>query len=453
MSIKSDAPGMDELSPVFIRILLPKLLPIITYIFNNILTKSSFPSSWKRAKIKPIPKPSGDLRPISILSYLSKAFERIMYKQIMKFIDDNSLLTDCQSGFRVQHSTITTLIDVSEELRQSLDARKISFLTLLDHSQAFQKVDPHIMRAKLISNFLFSFSASELVYSYMSNRFQTVFLNETTSSPLAVNQGVPQGSVLGPLLFNLYINDLPLVVQYCKVRMYADDVQLTIDCHENNIASCINHLNCDLKNISDWANSNNLSLNPAKSQCLLVSKTSIDTSNLPPVKINDQHISYVSEAKNLGVVFTSKLSWNTHILRSIGKVYGMLRSIWSQKHCTPFRTRLLLCKTYLMPTILYGCELYANCDSIHERKLNILFNNVARYVFNRRRFDHISDASIRLYGLKFNDIIKTRSLIQLHKIIYTQRPSYLFHRLVFARTNRGLKLIPFTRNLLLSNRQ
>jgi len=219
------------------------------------------------------------------------------------------------------------------------------------------------------------------------------------------------------------------------------------------MATCISRLNQDLNCVSEWAARNKLSINPSKSQCLPVSKRPIDFSALPTINLNNQIISFVSKAKNLGVTFDNKLSWNTHISTAVGKVYGMLRTLWSQKHSTPFQVRLLLSKTYLVPTLLYGCELFSNCDSVHKRKLKVLFNNIARYVFNRRRFQSISAFSKQIYGIDFDNLLKLRNLTLLHKIIYVRKPSYLFQHVRIARSLRGQTIILPRHSSMLSDRQ
>ena len=299
-----------------------------------------------------------------------------------------------------------------------------------------------IMYVKLQHNFNFSSSANNLILSYLSNRSQTVFVNDRKSNSLLINEGVPQGSLLGPLLFSLYINDFSTSLRHSNVRIYADDIQLTINCAKNDTRTCIALLNEDLNRISAWVAANKLAINPNKSQCLVICRYPVNESLLSPIMLNGQVIQYTSSAKNLGITLNSNLTWGNHIRSVIGKVYGMLRTLWSQQSSTPFKIRLLLCKTYLVPTLLYGCELFASCDALHKHKLRVLFNNIARYVFKRRRFDSISGFSRQLFGMSFDNLLKFRTLCFLYKVIYFKSPIYLFNRLRFARSNRGRLLIP-----------
>ncbi|XP_075162960.1 uncharacterized protein LOC142235586 [Haematobia irritans] len=211
MAIKSNAAGFDNIYPQLIKIILPHILPYITHLFNMILTTGNYPSAWKYAKIIPTPKTSDEYRPISILPFLSKVFERIIHNQISKYLNEENLLSSRQSGFRPKHSCITALIDVTEEIRSKLDDGLLSCLVLLDHSKAFDCVDHKRLCAKLLILYNFSHSASSLVYNYLCERSQSVVVGSLVSKPLNINRGVPQGSILGPLLF--YLPQLYMVLQ------------------------------------------------------------------------------------------------------------------------------------------------------------------------------------------------------------------------------------------------
>lgn len=187
------------------------------------------------------------------MPFLSKVFEKLLHKQIYEHINNNNLLTSRQSGFRPKHSCVTALIDVSEEIRKNIDAGFITFLVLLDHSKAFDMVDHQILCSKLISVFNFSSSSTRLINSYLSDRRQSVVANNKTSRPLAVTKGVPQGSILGPLLFTIYVNDLPLQLKHCNVHIFADDVQVFISTHIKSINDCLIKLNDDLGHVYTWA--------------------------------------------------------------------------------------------------------------------------------------------------------------------------------------------------------
>lgn len=453
LSIKSNAEGLDGINPRFLKLIVPKLLPFLTHLFNTILTKSIFPDVWKKAKIIPIPKNNGEFRPIAILPCLSKAMENIMKNQINVYINERNLLTEKQSGFRQRRSCTTVLIDVVEELRSKLDNDMVSFLVLLDHSKAFDTVDHLTLLTKLQKLFNFSITAKKLVSNYLLNRKQVVFFNGLTSNAVDVNRGVPQGSILGPLLFGLYINDLPNILNFCSVQMYADDVQLCLSSKLENVSTCIAHLNDDLTRIHQWASANGLCLNPSKSKCIFLSRNGKKIPDNALLMLNNTKIDFVSSSSNLGVTFNEKLSWSNHINKTTGKVHGMLRNLWSVQASTPLKIRMLLAKTYLMPVLLYGCELFANCDTTDFGRLEVTYNNIARYVFDRNRGDSISSYSFKLNDMCFKDLLKYKSLIMLHKIICSKEPEYLYRRITFAKSPRGKNLISQKYKYLISTRQ
>lgn len=452
-AIRSSAIGCDNINPKFISILLPHILPFITHLFNTIITTSCYPTKWKHSKIIPIPKSKSEYRPIAILPYLSKVFEKVLHMQMSSHVECHGYLVENQSGFRAKHSCITTLVDVVEDIRCDIDAKRVAIVVLLDHSKAFDTIDHNILGFKLKNFFNFSDTAVRLMNSYLNSRSQSVFSKKSVSVPLTVSRGVPQGSILGPLLFSLYINDLPQHISHCKTHMYADDVQLYLGTTTNLLGDAVSRVNADLRSIYEWANANGLSLNPHKSKCLLFhSKSTILTHDIN-ITINGCKIDRVSSVRNLGITLSDTLSWTNHVNSVVGNIYNKLRALWSSQAFTPLRTRLLLAKTYLMPSLLYGCELFSNCDSISEQKMNVVFNNICRYVYGIGKYDHISNCSLKLYGVSLRNLFNIRLLTLLHKIINSKLPVYLFRRLIFARSNRGKRLISFRYRTLTSEWQ
>lgn len=453
IAVKANAVGIDGINPKFLRLAVPKLLPYISHIFNTALTKSVFPEDWKMSKVIPIPKANNDYRPIAILPFLSKVLERIMYDQINEYILSHSLLTSFQSGFVKGRSCTTALTEVIENIRSDLDNNMISFLVLLDHSKAFDSVNHLILTTKLEKLFYFSKSACKLIYSYLTGRSQVIYLNNKYSNVLTLDRGVPQGSILGPLLFCLYINDLPDVIKHSNIHMYADDVQIYSSSTKDELQSCANNINADLSCIKIWADFNGLSINPLKSKSIVISKSRTTFNPDVEIKINTDVIGFVNSSKNLGVIFNDKLTWSDHISVVVGRVYGMLRNLWAVKYSTPLEIRMLLAKTYLIPVLLYGCEIFANCNAYDFKKLNVAYNSIARYIFNKKRGESISSFSYQINNMSFANLLKFKSLILLHRIINTESPSYLYNRLKFARSARGKKLIQLKYKSSLSERQ
>jgi retron-type reverse transcriptase len=230
-----------------------------------------------------------------------------MKNQIIEFCNERALLNRFQSGFRSGHSTTTALLKITDDISIDLDRRFISILVLLDFSKAFDTVNLKLLCHKLEKLFHFSRSSIDFIKSYLMDRSQCVFANGSYSGFLSVTQGVPQGSILGPLLFTLFINDISNSFLFSRYHIYADDVQIYLSGSEDNIESVVNQINTDLTSISDWSMRNRLCLNSQKTQAMAFSRNTL--SSLPPVKVCGTVIPYSFEVKNLGVLMDCKFNW------------------------------------------------------------------------------------------------------------------------------------------------
>lgn len=447
LKIKSKAVGIDGIHPIFIKIILPYILPAITHIFNNIIVTSTFPTAWKIAKILPALKKKAssnspaEYRPIAILPFLSKVMEKIIHKQMSVFIQRNKLLCTNQSGFRPYHSCTSALLKVTDDIRVAMDKDLITFVTLLDFSKAFDTVDHTQLLLKLKRLFGFSSPAIKLIKTYLGGRKQAVAVNNAMSDLIATSAGVPQGSILGPLLFTIFINDLPTIIKYSSLHMYADDVQLYISCKLDLIKDAACKLNEDLRKILDWSEVNSLKLNPAKSKCLVISRNGMNGCDIPNIFLRNEPIELVDKAKNLGVWFNKTLSWDDHISTIIGKVYGSLRNLSMSQCFTPLHTRLMLVRALLTPIFTYACEIFCCSSAFIRRKLNVAFNNITRYVYGLRRFDHVSEYTKNILGCTLDKYLEYCTIKYLHKIITSKQPPYLFEKLKISRSTRSLSLI------------
>jgi retron-type reverse transcriptase len=223
--------GADGIPISFVRLSFPVTLKYLAHIVNTALTKSIFPKAWKMAYLLPVGKISRpvelhDYRPISILPCLSKVLEKITKNQILTHIDKFNLLHRFQSGFREGHSTTTALAKIIDDFSSYVANGMVSLLVLLDFSKAFDSVDHGILLDKLFKQFNFSSPSIRLLASYLTDRYQIVKLNEKLSEPSCLISGVPQGSILGPILFSMFINDIANSLTSVKFHLFADDVQI-----------------------------------------------------------------------------------------------------------------------------------------------------------------------------------------------------------------------------------
>ena len=444
MHVKSNAVGCDNMIPKLVKILLPVILPYLTHIFNYIITTCSFPESWKTAIITPIPKvtsPSdiSDFRPISMLPYLSKVFELLLCNNIKEYLNEFKLLDQFQSGFRRHHSTSTALTKVYFDLLESMNRSHISVLALLDFSKAFDCINHTLLAQKLRLYFKFSVYSTRLIVSYLANRWQIVKSGNKFSSPMPVLSGVPQGSVLGPLLFSLYINDLPEQLKYSRYHMYADDVQLYISGPPSSVNDICQNLNVDLLMISSWAKSNGLCLNAKKSQILPIYKRKIDL-NLLPFEIDGVKLEVSDVVRNLGVFFNRTLTWSAHVNEVCKKVNFALYSLKKLSNITPISTRLLFVRSLIMPIFTYGDIFIYNADSQSKYRLKLAFNSCIRYIHGLRKFDHVSDFQDTLLGVPFMVYLQVRVLCFIFKILHVKHPSYLYSLLTFSSSPRVFRI-------------
>lgn len=277
-SLKSNAIGCDEISLDMLIMSLPCTLNVITNLINKSIETNSFPSIWKKAIIRPIPKNDNplelkDLRPISILPYMSIILEKIVHGQLSQYLEANNILPEKQSGFRKNHSTVTALIGVVDDILNAQDKGEGTILVLLDYSRAFDTINIPLLLSKLHYFALFP-SSIEWFSNYLKNRTQVVETMDEDgtvvhSRPRLLNRGVPQGPILGPLLFILYCADLEKHVSTVSIHTYADDIQVYISFKADDTSSAVDKLNYDLGNIYAWSETNGLVLNPNKTKYLV----------------------------------------------------------------------------------------------------------------------------------------------------------------------------------------
>jgi Reverse transcriptase (RNA-dependent DNA polymerase) len=446
LQVKSNAIGMDEVPMKFLRILLPYILPYITHIFNTVLTTSCFPRTWKVSKILPLAKtaePSAlsDYRPISILPALSKALEVIIRRQITAHVEDNGLLNRFQSGFRSKHSTSTALLKITNDLLKASESKMLSILVLLDFSKAFDSVDHQILCDKLAHQFNFTTSAVNLIRSYLSDRVQLVNVNGAASSFLPLSSGVVQGSVLGPLLFSLFINDITSFITNCKYHLYADDVQLYISCKPNDIASCVSLMNEDLHKIHRWSVSNGISINPTKSQAMIINPSSSALHTAPAISLGNNEIPYCAKLKNLGLMMNQNLTWNDQISKICKNVYFSLKRLWTTALFTPIETKKKLVTALIIPQFLYCDVIFSKTTARLRERLKIALNSCARYIYGIPRRQHISEHTNKILGVPLDTFFSYRICQAMFRLIKSGSPSYLYDELQFGRSERIFGLL------------
>jgi len=455
--IKTNAIGEDGLPLKFLKIVLPYILGPLTHVINHCLSFSVFPSQWKRAIITPVPKKSSatdlcDYRPIAILPCLSKIIEMIMAEQIQEYLADEKLMSPMQSGFRPGHSCSTAIVKITEDIRIGFDDGKVTLLGTLDFTKAFERVDHILFLSKIKFLYNFDDSAVLLISEYLQGRTQRVKVGDCFSSRTEVNCGVPQGSVLGPLLFSIFINDIFSVCESVSIHAYADDIQIYLSRHIGLIEDLCCRFNEDLHRIYTWAKDNKLDLNARKCFVMPICKSPVDRNNVPPIKIGDSELEFVDKIVNLGYHMNTTFSCVNHVNAVVSKIYYTLRNLRLSQSYVPQETKLRLVKQLILPFVSYCSRLYCKPDSASLHKLQVAINFAARYVFDLQRHDNVSNYCKKILGCSLQNFLNANNLIFLHSLVHTRSPHYLYEKICPFTSNRINMLQVSHYNYLTSSR-
>ena len=250
---ESKAAGPDKINAKLVKDSAEVICSTLTKIFNRSLQQDIFPEELKTAFVSPIYK-NGDksdcsnYRPISILSTIAKILEKTVYNQLISYINENNILSGNQFGFRKSHSTVTSLLNATSNCLLNIDKGLINGVLFLDLRKAFDTVD-HIILIEKLKLYGITGGALNWFISYLEKRYQTCKINNVKSSRKLIKCGVPQGSNLGPLLFLLYVNDLPNCLDQAKPSMFADDTNISASAES--VDELEGKLNTDLSNIMD----------------------------------------------------------------------------------------------------------------------------------------------------------------------------------------------------------
>ena len=368
-----------------------------------------FPSVLKIAKVVPVFKKDSKLdysnyRRISLLSNTEKILEKPMLKRLHTFLDNKNIIYDLQFGFRQQYSTSHALINITENIRKALDDGNMGCGVFVDLQKAFDTVDHQILLSKL-NHYGIRGVSNDWFISYLSNRHQYVFINGYDSGLAAINCGVPQGSVLGPLLFLLYINDLNQAIKSCKVHHLADDTNLL--CRSNSIKKLNKQVNADLKHLVNWLNANKSSLNVKKTEMVIFKSKQKKLEGDLKMKLCGK---YPTESvKYLGVKVDTNLTWQHHVNDlsiKLNRANALLFKI--RKYVSPKLLRSIYFAIF-DSFLSYCCLVCAqNVNSI--KLILILRKKAVRIINFQPRNSHTSPLFKQNFILKFQDKICLASI-------------------------------------------
>lgn len=443
-SIKTSAKGHDGISIEMLEHTLSCTLPVITAIVNKSIMTQTYPESFKTALVRPIPKSSNikdykDLRPISVLPVLSKVIERVVQKQVLKYLANEKIIPKIQSGFRRGHGTETALLKVTDDLITASDEKQPSILVLLDFSRAFDCINVELLVAKL-KFYGFSSNTCKWFQSFLCGRQQYVStVNNNgdilTSSLSEVNRGTPQGSILSPMLFTLYTADMPNNLKYCQCHLYADDTQIYCNINLADVSLGVSKINEDLNTVFEWAKNNCLVLNPQKSKCIVVgTKNQIQMvlNRNPIIKIDNKTVPFIKESKNLGVIFDGELKFESHILDKVRCAFFKLKVLYGLRDYLAEDVRKILVELLILSPFDYCSAVYG--PRITQKiagSIQRVQNACARFCYKIPKRAHVTPYLNENKLLKMEARRELHFACLVHKVMRNQMPEYLFDKFSF----------------------
>jgi len=411
--------GPDLISPYILKHCANEIAPVLQVIFTQSLATSSLPTDWLSANICPVFKKgnrnsASNYRPISLTSICAKTMEHIIYHSIMDHLNQNNILIENQHGFRSNHSCVTQLITLTEDISHALDHQKQIDVILLDFSKAFDSV-PHQRLLTKLKHYGINNSILEWIEHWLTRRTQCVVLDGETSNPVQVLSGVPQGTVLGPLMFLLYINDITKDIN-SPLRMFADDCLLY---RIINSTEDTTRLQEDLNKLSEWANTWQLNFNVTK--CAVVRCTRITSPIIHSYMLNDHILEVANQHSYLGIMLNKSLSWSPHISTVASKATKTLNFLKRNLSNCSKEVKASAYLTLVRPQLEYASAVWDPYYNSHIQQLEKVQRRAARWINND--YSRFSSVTAMLNELSWPSLQTRRKISRLqilHKILNNQ---------------------------------
>ena len=378
----------------------------LSKIINSSFLSGIFPHDLKLARITPIFK-NGDnritsnYRPIASLPFFSKIFERCMTNRLLSFFNKNSLFSQSQFGFLKNKSTEDAVIDLTEAIYDSLNSKKHHVSLMIDLKKAFDTVNHNILLKKLQ---LYGIRGIGLdwIRDYLTNRRSYVALGKDSSGTKVTNIGIPQGSVIGPILFIIYINDLPKTSDYLRATLFADDTTLSFSHADFNTIKTT--LNTELSNVEKWTTANRLTINVNKTEMLLFSNLPVPPDYNNQIAFTNEILTFKSSCKFLGVLLDDKLNFSDHINYVISKISRTTGILYKIRNQLPIQARLNFYYSFVYPYLTYNITSWGGTNQTHLQPLIIQQKKIVRIMTNSHFLEHTTPLFHRLRLLKIPDI-------------------------------------------------
>jgi hypothetical protein len=445
----------------------PSLHPVIVEIVNRSLNSGVFPDSFKSAIVRPLlKKPSLDreqlknYRPVSNLAFVSKVIEKAVAQQLNSHLQINALMEPMQSAYRAGHSTETALLSIQNDVLQALGEREAVLLVLLDLSAAFDTVD-HALLLQTLARLGIRGSALDWFRSYLTGRSQVTRVGLEKSNPAPLSCGVPQGSVLGPILFTVYTASLGELLRqhHISYHLYADDSQLWIRCNPRNPHRAAQQMESCIASVQSWMATHFLKMNAEKTEFLVISSAKMSP-KIPPlcVSVGNCELKPSSKARNLGVIINSHASMNDQISSVCRSSYLQLRCLRKIQRFVSREALEKLVHAFVTSKLDYCNALYIGIPRHQLQRLQRVQNCAARLLAGADRSDHITPILRDLHWLPVEQRVQFKITLLVYKAITGRAPKYLCDLIKVnvpkrtLRSNNDLQLfIPFTRSHLVKN--
>ena len=455
---ETNAVGIDGISLRFVRDSLPVMAVYYTVIVNTSIVTGKYPELWKHPLLAPVYRSGdydevGNYCPIALLSILSKIIEKVIAIQLMEHLESNNLLSSTQHGFRANLSTETALLNVTDAIYDNIEENLITLMILCDLSKAFDSVDHETLLKKLnrvhVDRFWFS--------DYLRNRKQIVQICKTRSSSTNVNYGVPQGSILGPILFLIYINDMNDLNFWCLLVQYADDCQFLIKGKVENLNAIVDKAEGTLVKAKRYFDENGLLLNAKKTQCIFIGSRN-NISKIPDdlrITFDGNQITPSHSVKNLGVHIDRYMAFDVHVNEMHKKVMGILIYLNRMKNNFPPATRTLVVQTLALSIIGYCSKIWGVANATQLHRVQKLQNFAARIAIgNVSKRDHVTPHINDLNWLKIKNKCAFDICVYVFKLLNGQLPFWLLNLPQVSEYNNRITrqqnnlLVPPTRTMM-----
>ena len=435
---ENTATGPNSIPYRIISSNLDSLSSIFTDIINLSFFTGVFPSQLKEAKVIPVFKNKGspfdaeNYRPISLLSNIDKIFQKLMHSRLINFLDQSNSIYPLQFGFRSNHSTETALLYSINKISNALDEGKYGCSIFIDLQKAFDTVDHSILLSKL--NFYgVRGKALDWFRSFLTDRSQFVSVSGKISSSKHMQHGVPQGSVLGPLLFLLYVNDLHIALRYSLVNLFADDTMLFFE--NESLKPIAKQANIDLKLLMNWLKANKISINASKTELLLFRPVRKKIDYDLKIKINGHRLRPSKFVKYLGVYIDEHLNWKHHIDFVCNKLKRANGALSKLRHYVDKKTLTSLYFSLFQCHISYAAQIWGERQTIHARRVLILHKQALRIMSFSDFRAHTFPLFLEFKLLQFFDFVKYLNIIFVFKLFNRKLPLPLLQTLEYKRLN------------------